>query len=346
LEERGGDSNNAQGQAHTLHILHLFWTQVSLGLGNRMSRLLRFEAGRLKGEVAAMYPALRAATLDMLNELGEDVHKDRMDDDATGGGMGTGILGGSALLDQDTGCSWTSASESFTGGPSIVAPRISADSWTVDPYSGFNPSDTEDGRTSDRATSSSRTIGGRSSSTSSSLLRFEWKIFVGEYGNQHQSNTSIGLSDLQAAFIDTSSQRLCTTLAQLFTPDNSASLVGMDAATDGMAGYNTETSALPTLPTRYDLAKIESLIKEELALADPRQGGGEFGMIKLLCDQVVDMIVQFCAAALDATSGAAHNIGSDDAVGDTYLRDDDWGPTESLSHDVKLAAVMVRRRPL
>jgi len=310
----------------TSHILHLFWTQVSLSLSNRISRLIRYEAGRLKSDVAALYPAMRAATLHMLGELAEDVQKDGMEEDDTMGG----ILGGSTLL--DIGHSWTSQSAESVP----TYPRISADSWSVDPhYSKNNHTEPNDGANfSDRILSSTLTFRG---SSSSSLLRFEWKIFMGEYGG------SIGLSDLQASFVETSSQRLCTTLPQLFAQDHSnATLMGVDVAADGMAGFSLPASGptLPTLPTRYDLVKLETLIKEELSLADPRQGGGEYGMIKLLSENVVDLIIQFCAAAKDATSASALNVPSE-KVGDNYLRDDDWGATEALTHDVKLAGVMV-----
>jgi len=324
-----------------LHILNLFWTQMSLSLGNRLSRLLRYENGKLVEEVAALYPALRAASLSMLSTMGEDSDKARRTDNdgiiREAGGVGTGILGGSSLLEDDFGKTVQAEEGVDSTGRGVFA-GTSADSWTCDSSPEEN-SQTVAGSTNSQTSSPSAILGGGSSS--SSINRFEWKILAGEFGSRRggaQGNeTVIGLSALQLSFIETSSERLCAPLPYLFQQQHTI-LDASDA--EGLSGV----AALPSLPSRYDLANIESLVREHLSLADPRQGGGEFGMVALLCDNVNDMVLQFLAAAQDATSGAAEKSGDTPAgaseIGEAYLRGDDLSATEALAHDVNLAGVI------
>eukprot|EP00978_Attheya_sp_CCMP212_P031753 scaffold121184_cov64-Attheya_sp.AAC.2 len=73
-------------------------------------------------------------------------------------------------------------------------------------------------------------------------------------------------------------------------------------------------SVLPSLPTRFDLQLLDTTIRNELSLADPRKGGGEFSMTALLSDTLVEQLVeQFCdrarGATSDATSGGDHSTG-------------------------------------
>ena len=50
-------------------LFSLFWAQMSIGLGGRIQRLLRYDGGALEGDVAALYPAVRSASLSMVSEL-------------------------------------------------------------------------------------------------------------------------------------------------------------------------------------------------------------------------------------------------------------------------------------
>ncbi len=338
-----GIHNNTQ-QQH-LHILNLFWTQMCLSLGNRLSRLLKYENGKLVDEVAALYPALRAASLSMLCTIDEDPGKTRgmFGDTETGlhGVIGAGILGGSSLLKDDY---WNMPQQGeYSSGKSAFM-KISADSWTCDSYSEGH-SDTTTQNVPNVVSSPSASISG--SSSSSSIHRFEWKILTGEFGGRRggdkYSENIIGFSLLQSSFIENSSKRLCAPLPGLFVQNQML----MDASgAEGISGV----PSLPTLPSRYDLQNIESLVRDHLALADPRQGGGEFGMIPVLCAAINDMVVQFLSVAQEATSFASENFGDSFSggveMGEKYLRGDDLSPSEALLHDVKLAGVIVSERYL
>lgn len=58
-------------------------------------------------------------------------------------------------------------------------------------------------------------------------------------------------------------------------------------------------------------AKLDANIREELSLADPRQGGGDFSMATMISDVVVSMLHEFCQMARRAIS----EIGEDKMVG-------------------------------
>ena len=57
---------------------------------------------------------------------------------------------------------------------------------------------------------------------------------------------------------------------------------------------------LPMLPSRYDLAKLDAVIHEELLLANPRQGGGDFGIAPRIIKVVVGMLHKFCGGGAKA----------------------------------------------
>lgn len=88
---------------------------------------------------------------------------------------------------------------------------------------------------------------------------------------------------------------------------------------------------MPSLPSRFDLAKLEKNIREELSLADPRSGGGELSMTSMISQIIVDMVELFCVEAKGATS---------DIREEGMLRSDKLIPTDALTHDMKLAGVM------
>lgn len=322
-----------------LHILNLFWTQMCLSLGNRLSRLLKYENGKLVDEVAALYPALRAASLSMLCTIDEDPGKSRGVSSDNDGGLhgiaGGGILGGSLLLKDDF---WNvqQVQEGQDSSGKGAFTRISADSWTCD------SSPEGDSASQNAADVGSAPTAVLSGSSSSSIHRFEWKILTGEFGGRRggdkSAENSIGLSLLQASFIENSSKRLCASLPNLFSQNHTI----IDASgAEGISGV----PSLPTLPSRYDLNNIEALVREHLSIADPRQGGGEFGMVNILCANINDMVLQVLAAAQEATSCASENFGDAFSgaveIGDKYLRGEDLSPSEALMHDVKLAGVIV-----
>lgn len=67
-----------------------------------------------------------------------------------------------------------------------------------------------------------------------------------------------------------------------------------------------------------------------MAIADPREGGGELGMTVMLSENVVDMVKQFCNSAQKATSEAGE---------EGYLNDN-GKQTEALEHDLKHLSVI------
>ena len=50
-------------------LFSLFWVEMSIGLGGRISRLLKYDNGALVTDIAALYPAVRSASLSMVTEL-------------------------------------------------------------------------------------------------------------------------------------------------------------------------------------------------------------------------------------------------------------------------------------
>ena len=132
--------------------------------------------------------------------------------------------------------------------------------------------------------------------------------------------TSTGLSALQTAFLKECTNRLCAPLEYLF-PE----AVSVDE--NGIA-----IPCLPTLPSRYDLAKIDATIREELSLADPRQGGGDFSMATMLGEVVVVMLQKFCVMARRAVSEGGEEKMLDSRPGSV---------SESMAHKLSVAGVMV-----
>jgi conserved oligomeric Golgi complex subunit 5 len=91
------------------------------------------------------------------------------------------------------------------------------------------------------------------------------------------------------------------------------------------------SSGLSLLPSKYDVQRFDENIRQELSLADPREGGGDLTMVSMIAGCVTEMIAQFCSRAKNAVSGIINE--------DSYLNDD-WSLTESLQHDRKMAAIM------
>jgi hypothetical protein len=87
----------------------------------------------------------------------------------------------------------------------------------------------------------------------------------------------------------------------------------------------------PLLPSKYDIETLEKRVCEELSLADPRSGGGEFSMVPTLSECVVVMVEKLCALARSASSG----------IHEDSLMNDNFVASEQLLHDIKVASVMV-----
>jgi hypothetical protein len=88
---------------------------------------------------------------------------------------------------------------------------------------------------------------------------------------------------------------------------------------------------LPTLPSEQDLKNVERILRNELSLADPREGGGEFSMTTMISESIVDTVESICSMARSSTSGASE---------DKLLHEKKGTATEELLHDMKVAAVL------
>ena len=307
---------------HDFSIFSLFWVQLCLGLAGRLQRLLKYDGGSLESDVAALYPAVRSASLEMVTELHDVMQMGSTSiDDATGlSSMGSGwsvpmgVMGGSAVLEDSVflgGAVGISGSlDDPFGRADEVAGGIhgaSADSWTH-PNSNYDAVLDPDGS---RSTANVLQI--TSSSTVALFSSKEWVILQGETVS---NEALMGLSPLRTTFLEQCTKRLFAPLEFMFQE-----AVSVDE--NGVA-----VPVLPTLPSRYDLAKIDSNIREELALADPRQGGGDFSMATMISDCIVSMVHEFCVLARRAIS---------------EIDEDDDSESEAMAHNLKVASVMVSR---
>jgi hypothetical protein len=129
---------------------------------------------------------------------------------------------------------------------------------------------------------------------------------------------------LQEAFLQACTQRLCQPLQYLF-PEH----VTLDDHGVPLSG-----GALSLLPSKYDIQRFDENIRQELTLADPREGGGgDATLIPLIAACVVDMMTQFAHRAQQALSGAHYTQY-------VTVNDNVWAMNESLQHDRKVAVIL------
>jgi hypothetical protein len=220
-----------------------------------------------------------------------------------------GVLGGSAALD-DPFLQWSSQILEEVPEATVTAGTAnsglvttSADRWTV--------AKSGDGQF---AVGSAASAGSTSTTASMSLVfnSPEWNTLQGS------SKSPKGLFRLQEAFLDASSQRLCSPLQYMFTEN-----VTIDDTGNAI-------SHLPLLPSKYDIQRFDSIIRQELAISDPREGGGDLSSVSMIAENVVEMISRFCAQAENAVS----NVGEDSCL----LAD--GSPTDALVHDLKVTKIM------
>ncbi|KAL3893751.1 MAG: hypothetical protein SGARI_007959, partial [Bacillariaceae sp.] len=187
-----------------------------------------------------------------------------------------GVLGGSAALD-DPFLQWSSQvvedvpelnnAAATAGAASRGLVTTSADRWTVS-----KTGDEQNGNGVASAAGSSR------STTASMSVVFnspEWSTLQGSRSSPK------GLFRLQEAFLEASSERLCSPLQYMFTEN-----VTIDDTGNAI-------SHLPLLPSKYDIQRFDSIIRQELAIADPREGGGDLSSVSMIAENVVDMISRF-----------------------------------------------------
>jgi conserved oligomeric Golgi complex subunit 5 len=211
-----------------------------------------------------------------------------------------GILGGSAGLD-DAFIGWGPAMDKVKQQETTLG-LDSADSWSR----------------AERSTvaSEDKVISSASALSLSAILQSpEWKILE---GGPHAPG---GLFPLQYAFQQASMERLCAPLQYMF-PEN----VALDDT--GLA-----ESALPMLPSKYDVQKFDEIIRHELALADPREGGGDLSAVKMIASSICEMVKLFCKQAKHAVCSPP----------DTACLNAEGVTTPAMQHDVKVTKILVSR---
>jgi len=285
-------------------VFAIFWGKLCNNLGKTLKELLKID--KLTGDVAALYPAVRSAVLGMLGRLYDTMQAGSsstsnlsLEDTAS---SSNGILGGSSALDNALWASLSTKDNAMSTGiigvsESSVLGVSSADTWTR--------ADVENEDSNDRVFLA--TTAGTTTSLSAIFSSSEWK-----------SMQSIGLQPLQNAFLKSCRKRLCTPVEFMF-PE------GLSVDENGVA-----MQVLPSLPSRYDLQKLDHSIRSELSLADHREGGGDLSMTTMIAEAVVDMVELFCSRAKTALT----------EMGEDGCLTNNGNPTESLLHDLKVANVM------
>ena len=303
------------GERQQVSIFSLFWNQMSINLGGRMQRLLKYENGAIAADVATFYPAVRSAALEMLSSVQDAMQAGALsssamineDTQGTGSGIsGGGIMGGSAALDDTLFLGFNTNDEaSSTEALEVGFGTASADQWTK-----------KDHNTADSGDHAGRD-GGKAGQTqtfsvvSSILLSPEWLAL--------QGSGDVGLYPMQRAFVVALRDRLRAPTKTLFLENRVVDENGIDI------------KMLPTLPSEKDLMNIEKALRRELALADPREGGGEFSMTTTISESIVDVVEIICSMARGATSGAPEI---------KLINEKKGTATEDLSHDMKVAGVL------
>jgi hypothetical protein len=281
-------------------IFLLYWERLCYKMGDRLKHILEYENGKFAPDASSLYPAVRAASIHMLTSLSDamQVGLSSATLDDTNSSSSSGVLGGSAALG-DSFLQWTTSADITQGaGPTLS----SADTWTVTKNTGSEASGADGYKSSGNAVSISGV--------------FNSPHWVSLQGNHASSK---GLFRLQRAFLEASRDRLCAPLQFMFQEN-----VTVDDAGNAI-------SHLPLLPSRYDIQKLDANIRQELSLADPREGGGDLSAVTMISENVTGMISQFCEQANNAVSNAGE---------DACLDPKDGSPTEALLHDLKVAKIM------
>ena len=316
LQNRDADVWSEGLSRGNFSLFTLFWNQMAIGLGGRVQRLLNYDGGSLVPDVAALYPAVRSSSLGMVTELYDTMQMGLAGGDeaglAGGYGGGAGVMGGSAALEDSVflgggfglGVDADEAAGAFGG---------SADAWTHVADNSLAAADQHGHR--------GNNSGAAAASASSAAAVFSSSEWTALEGEEVSDGNCTGLLGLQTAFLKESTKRLRAPLEFMF-PE----AVSVDE--NGLA-----VPVLPTLPSRYDLAKLDAAMREELSLADPRQGGGDLGMAASISEVVVGMLHEFCGAARRAVS----EVGDGDGKADSRTSSLD----EGVTHNLNVTGVMV-----
>lgn len=267
------------------NLFDLFWGRFSRTLIGIIDSLMSQE--QYRNDVAALYPAVRSVSKDLIVGLQDSVTVSSYDE--SGASSTTGILGGSTGIND------------FLLEHSLENPQSAQefDSWTK--------TASPDGDTKTSKFSSLANV-----ALASVLQSKEWNILHGS------DEYKTGLYSLRKAFLDSVSERLCSPLQYLFSEN-----VVLDD--DGVA----ISSGMSLLPSKYDIQRFDETIRQELALADPREGGGDLTTVVMIAECVAGMISQFCIRARNAILGPTQS----------YLTET-FSMSDALQHDRKVAVIM------
>lgn len=279
-------------------IFSLYWERLCHKMGDRLKHILEYENGKFASDVSGLYPAVRVASINMVASINDamQVGLSNSNLDESTSTTSNGVLGGTTMLN-DPFLQWTTSSDADkAAGPSISG----ADVWTVvkTPGDDFG----EGFKSSANAVS-----------TSAVFNSVHWASLQGNHASCK------GLFRLQRAFLEASRQRLWAPLQFMFQENVTVDDTG------------NAISHLPLLPSRYDIQQLDTIIRQELSLADPREGGGDLSAVTMISENVTGMISQFCEQAYNAVSNAGE---------DACLDPKDGSPTEALLHDMKVAKIM------
>ena len=180
----------------------------------------------------------------------------------------------SAAAAADRDAIYGTEDESTNGRTGVTS--VGAGSWTkvasTDPSSSSDPNGiTSLDRRASGGFSKPSAVSQTSSALSSILSSPEWLALQGSSSDHFSSpdgthstedGTGTGLYPLQRRFLRALDARLLKPLDSLFLENSVVDENGISL------------SVLPTLPTAEDMGRLETVLREELSLADPSEGGG------------------------------------------------------------------------
>jgi len=334
-KEDGNDDNREHYGSHTKDwsIFTLYWDRLCQRMGERLKHIVTYESGKFSSDVAALYPATRSATLNMLASLLDTMQAAEVSGStfaasldetsaASSALLNMGVLGGSSALDDSflqwstrvtdedygTGTGISTNDNVAAGNRRVGLSNISADSWTA-----VKKGDIDDFGIGDSASASMPGIGSSTTTSMSAVFNSpEWLTLQGNNTSQK------GLFRMQMTFLNVSRERLCAPLEYMFA---------QNVTIDDMGNA---ISQLPLLPSKYDIQRLDTIIRQELSMADPREGGGELSAVTMIAENVVQMIRQFCTQAENAVS----------KVGEDGCLTANGSPTDALAHDMKVTKIM------
>ncbi|CAB9502933.1 Component of oligomeric golgi complex 5 [Seminavis robusta] len=280
-------------------IFSAFWEKMCEVLASRLMETLEQDSQKLAADTAALYPAARTASLEMMGFLSDTMQSGvgtvALDDGSSS--SPSGILGGSVGLD-DQFIGWSSQNNTQVAEAAGLG-MDSADSWT---RTDRNPSVPDE-----KVVSSASAL-----SLSVILQSPEWKLLEGSKASQG------GLYPLQSAFQEESMKRLCAPLQFMFPENIALDETGMEAAT------------LPMLPSKYDVQRFDTIVREELSTADKREGGGDLSAIKMIAGSICEMVRLFCKQAQNAVCSPP----------DSACLTPEGSTTTTMQHDVKVTKIL------